>query len=279
MKVFAGEVLTASQQPNNLRFPDQGELQENGFSSEVEGLQKRPPSVHLKRLMESITGKPSFHLIHRDDVERYMAMTDNQTIRVWDLAGNPLTVNAPEGLSYLTTTNPRKDLRLVTVADYTFVVNRNVIVKAATDRWPTRPNEAFLWIKTGQYGKTYKITLTFTDGKTQLMTFTTPDGTDAKDSPKVAANYIRDQFLDQALNGLPTVIEGVTSRAPTYVNPTATENGGLYLTPKTGYTISKIAIEDGFNGQSVIGFMASAQRFNQLPPQCLDGYVVSSTNC
>lgn len=264
-----------SQQPNNLRFPDQGELQENGFSSEVEGLQKRPPSVHLKRLMESITGKPSFHLIHRDEVERYMAMTDNQIIRVWDLAGNELTVNAPEGLSYLTTTNPRKDLRLVTVADYTFVVNRNVTVKASTERWPTRPNEAFLWVKTGQYGKTYNITITFSNGTTQLLTFTTPDGTDAKDSPKVAANYIRDQFLDQALNGPVTNPDATPpTRGPTYLVPTATENGGLYLNPKAGYTISKIAIEDGFNGQSVIGFMQSAQRFNQLPPQCLDGYVV-----
>ncbi|MGR3967821.1 hypothetical protein FW800_25655 [Pseudomonas sp. 910_23] len=263
-----------SQQPNNLRFPDQGEIQENGFSSEVEGLQKRPPTVHLKRIMGAIPGNPAFHLVHRDAIERYMVMTDNKTVRVWDLAGNEIVVSAPEGLSYLATTNPREDLRLVTVADYTFVVNRKITVKAATERWPTRPNEAFLWVKTGQYGKSYKITITFSNGTTQVLTFTTPDGTDAKDSPKVAANYIRDQFLDQALNGTATVIAGITSRAPTYLVPTATENGGLYLTPKPGYTISKIAIEDGFNGQSIMGFMQNAQRFNQLPPQCLDGYVV-----
>ncbi|WP_338807233.1 hypothetical protein V8U11_10895 [Pseudomonas chlororaphis] len=263
-----------SQQPNNLRFPDQGEIQENGFSSEVEGLQKRPPTVHLKRIMGTFPGNPAFHLIHRDAVERYMVMTDNKTLRVWDLAGNEITVNSPEGLTYLATTNPREDLRLVTVADYTFVVNRKVVVKAATERWPVRPNEAFLWVKTGQYGKSYKITITFSNGTVQYLTFTTPDGTDAKDSPKVAANYIRDQFLDQALNGTSTVIAGIPSRGPTYLVPTATENGGLYLTPKAGYSISKVAIEDGFNGQSIMGFMQNAQRFNQLPPQCLDGYVV-----
>jgi hypothetical protein len=265
-----------SQQPNNLRFPDQGETQENGFSSEVEGLQKRPPSVHLKRLMESITNKPAFHLIHRDETERYMAMTDNQSIRVWDLAGNALSVSAPEGLSYLATSNPRKDLRLVTVADYTFVVNRNVVVKAATSRWATRPNEAFVWIKTGQYGKSYRVKIFYTNGTAQSLLYVTPDGTNAADSPKVASDYIRDQFLDQALNGrtIPDPVTGVPTLNPSYVVPTATENGGLYLTPKAGYTISKITIEDGFNGQSVIGFMQSVQRFNQLPPQCLDGYVV-----
>ncbi|WP_459606244.1 phage nozzle protein, partial [Enterobacter hormaechei] len=32
-----------SQQPEILRYPEQGTLQVNGWSSETEGLQKRPP--------------------------------------------------------------------------------------------------------------------------------------------------------------------------------------------------------------------------------------------
>ena len=39
-----------SQQPDIIRFADQVEEQINGFSSEVDGLQKRPPTVHIKRL-------------------------------------------------------------------------------------------------------------------------------------------------------------------------------------------------------------------------------------
>uniref|UniRef100_A0AB38ZD22 Uncharacterized protein n=1 Tax=Klebsiella phage vB_KpnP_KP17 TaxID=3116927 RepID=A0AB38ZD22_9CAUD len=39
-----------SQQPEILRYPEQGSLQVNGWSSETEGLQKRPPMVFIKSL-------------------------------------------------------------------------------------------------------------------------------------------------------------------------------------------------------------------------------------
>lgn len=261
-----------SQQPNNLRFPEQAEVQENGFSSEVEGLQKRPPTVHLGRLTESLSGNPAFHLIHRDSTERYIAMLDGTGVAVWDLNGKAMTVSFPEGLSYLRTPNPRENLRLVTIADYTFIVNRTVTVEDSGETWPTRPNEAFVWVKVGQYGKTYKLTVKLTNGVSQVMTYTSPDGTDAADSPKVAADYIRDQFFDQAQQGI--LDEATQVRKPTYLIPTKTENGGLYLLPKPGYTIASLSIEDGYNGQSMIGFMGSVQRFNQLPPQCFNGYTV-----
>ena len=41
-------VQGVSQQPPLLRFPEQLEEQINGFSTEVSGLQKRVPTVHLK---------------------------------------------------------------------------------------------------------------------------------------------------------------------------------------------------------------------------------------
>lgn len=53
-----------SQQPDILRFPDQGATQINGFSSEVRGLQKRPPTKHVARLGDSIGAaiNPLVHL-------------------------------------------------------------------------------------------------------------------------------------------------------------------------------------------------------------------------
>uniref|UniRef100_UPI001F42DCD7 phage nozzle protein n=1 Tax=Escherichia coli TaxID=562 RepID=UPI001F42DCD7 len=39
-----------SQQPEILWYPEQGTLQVNGWSSETEGLQKRPPMVFIKSL-------------------------------------------------------------------------------------------------------------------------------------------------------------------------------------------------------------------------------------
>ncbi|PTS86436.1 hypothetical protein DBR00_02455 [Pseudomonas sp. HMWF032] len=250
-----------SQQPDTLRFPDQGDYQENGFSSEVEGLQKRPPTVHRARLGAPFTDNPLIHPINRDAAERYLVAVQQGALKVWDLHGNPKVVTAPEGYGYLSSANPRDDIRCVTIADYTFIVNRKVIVTDdPLDKWPSRPNEAFIWVKQGQYGKTYTVTVSFSDGASQVITYTTPDGSQAAHALSVDSGAIRNQLVAAANSPRLTAI--------------ATENGGVYLTPKAGFTISKIAIQDGFNGNSMVGFMGSVQRFNQLPPQCYPDYVV-----
>jgi len=49
-----------SQQPQHLRLPGQGELQENGWSSSVEGLTKRNPA--MLALLFSTTEFDNFYL-------------------------------------------------------------------------------------------------------------------------------------------------------------------------------------------------------------------------
>ncbi|WP_323166717.1 hypothetical protein, partial [Pseudomonas bubulae] len=62
-----------SQQPDILRFSNQGKLQINGWSSETEGLQKRPPTTFVKRLgaVGMFGAKPLIHLVNRDAAEQY----------------------------------------------------------------------------------------------------------------------------------------------------------------------------------------------------------------
>ena len=74
-----------SQQPDIIRFADQVEEQINGFSSEVDGLQKRPPTVHIKRLgdrVDPLTTK--YHVINRDETEQYILGMSSGTLKVWE---------------------------------------------------------------------------------------------------------------------------------------------------------------------------------------------------
>lgn len=114
-----------SQQPPLLRFPEQLEEQINGFSTEVSGLQKRVPTVHLKTLTDlNLTkgSKPLVHFIDRDKQQKYMVVFANNTVKIYDMKGNEKTVNI-EDAAYLATNTPRDNLRVMTVADYTFVLN------------------------------------------------------------------------------------------------------------------------------------------------------------
>lgn len=115
-----------SQQAPSMRLPTQCELQENAFSSIVEGLKKRPPTQHLARLTTNTASDAFVHVINRDSSERYILVIYNGDLEVYDFTGTKKTVSFPNGKSYLTNTLPREGFAAVTVADYTFVVNKGI---------------------------------------------------------------------------------------------------------------------------------------------------------
>lgn len=150
-----------SQQPDIIRFPDQVEELINGFPSEVEGLQKRPPTIHIARLGDSMgNNKVRYHVINRDENEQYILEMRSGSLRVWDLDGNAKTVNIKEDASYLTVTDPIKEFRAVTVADYTFILNNTIKTAMTDDLSPDTNNGKVLFdVRGTAYGKTYEIWL------------------------------------------------------------------------------------------------------------------------
>lgn len=121
-----------SQQAPSMRLPTQAEVQENAFSSIVEGLKKRPPTVHLAKLTSATVGDAFVHVINRDAQERYIIIIFNGDLKVYDFNGAEKTVNFPNGKAYLAHTTPREGFSTVTVADYTFIVNKNVKTSLST---------------------------------------------------------------------------------------------------------------------------------------------------
>lgn len=115
-----------SQQSPSMRLPTQCEVQENAFSSIVEGLKKRPPTQFLAKLSSASVGDAYIHVINRDSTERYIVVVYGSDLKVYDFSGNEKTVSFPNGKGYLTASVPREGFAAVTVADYTFFVNKTV---------------------------------------------------------------------------------------------------------------------------------------------------------
>lgn len=77
-----------SQQPDIIRFPDQVTELINGFPNEVEGLQKRPPTIHVKRISDRVdSSKKKYHIINRDETEQYILQLGSGEFQVFDLNG------------------------------------------------------------------------------------------------------------------------------------------------------------------------------------------------
>ncbi|MDE3021850.1 MAG: hypothetical protein KGI54_08325 [Pseudomonadota bacterium] len=118
-----------SQQAPTVRQEGQSSIQVNGSSSIVEGLGKRHPSNFVGVLSSSYSASDFIHFIHRDAVEKYtVRISSSGSIQVWGIDGSSRTVTTPNGTGYITTSNPQANLMAITIADYTFIVNKTVTV-------------------------------------------------------------------------------------------------------------------------------------------------------
>lgn len=251
-----------SQQPAILRLPEQLEEQINGYSTEVGGLQKRAPTVHIKNLFvsPSSTYRPLVHVVKRDEEEKYIMIFDgNGSCKIYDEDGKEykVTIDA-KSASYLSDVDPRKYLKCITIADYTFIVNTKKKVAMTgkvwdSGRWKDTQGALFN-VKSGQYGRTYACII----NDVTIATYTTPDGSNASDSTKVDVNWIAEQLATSARSNGWTVETG---------------DSWLYV-KKAGTTIKTVKIKDGYNGMSMFGIYHAVQNFNNLPRSAPDGFTV-----
>jgi hypothetical protein len=119
-----------SQQPASLRHPSQAELVENAYPSVALGLGKRPPTEHVAKISNEVLDNAFVTTLNRDATERYSLVVTDGVIQVFDqFTGETKTLNPSYSMDYLTGINPAEDAVVVTVADYSFVVNKKKVVK------------------------------------------------------------------------------------------------------------------------------------------------------
>ncbi|QVW21420.1 hypothetical protein KJF94_16020 [Pseudomonas hormoni] len=253
-----------SQQPDILRFSNQGEFQENGWSSETEGLQKRPPTTFRKRLgnIGLFGAKPLIHLVNRDEKEQYYMVFTGTGINVVDLFGNSYSVRGYDG--YANCDHPRDDLRLITVADYTFVVNRLKVVSMNSTLtqagYPSLTSRAIVNVRGGQYGRTLTVNVNGSVVANVVM----PNGNAVEQVAQTDAQFIANSIANQVnATGLWKAEAG-----PGWV---------LIEARAVGTVINQITTADGYANQLLSGFIYQVQTFSKLPLQCKDGYLVEIT--
>ena len=157
-----------SQQPDNLRFPGQCDEQINAWATVVEGLVKRPPTTYTKKITTDSTDSDKLftHFVKRSEQNQYCVAVSLGGVGVINTADGTQVSVAVTSIAntYLSlgssVTNPLADLRALTVADYTFLVNKKRVVEKATNseqKSTPPPDEALIVVKLGDYEKSYNV--------------------------------------------------------------------------------------------------------------------------
>jgi hypothetical protein len=247
-----------SQQPYALRLASQAEIQENAYSSVVEGLRKRSGTTHRAKLTTAPAGSLFTHVINRDSTERYLVLVGNGDLKVYDLVtGTERTVAFPNGKTYLSASDPATAFKAVTIADYTFIVNRTKTIAEASTLSPAQNPDALVWIKQGAYGTKYTVNLAGT-----AFTVTTPDGS--------TAAHINDIQTDKIAADLITAMNTTANQAIYTFN----REGSTIRIRKKDNSDFTITVSDSQGDQAMRLVKGSVQRFSDLPAKAFDGFSV-----
>ncbi len=159
-----------SQQPPALRLASQAEAVINCLPSPVEGLKKRPSMQHEALLFTGTalnsgkTNRPFVHMVDRDGTVKYMIIiyetSSGPAIKVCDLDGTTYTPSTPDGVTYLDVTgSPSEQIRVASIADFTFIVNREKKVIMDTALSPVWGTKSMVFIKAANYDTEYSVNL------------------------------------------------------------------------------------------------------------------------
>jgi len=246
-----------SQQPAALRLASQAESVINCMPSPVEGLKKRPPMYNVARMFAGSAGagRPFVHIVDRDGAVRYMILIQDGAIRVFDLNGVEQTVTTPDGVGYLNINNasdPSNQFRVASVADVTFIVNREQTVAMANTTSPTWGTKSMVFCKTADYATTYRITVNST-----TVSYTTANsGGAAPDSVTIASNLA--SSLSSALGA------GWTISSQDYIVKIQKNDGGDYTLSAT----------DSRTAEGTIALKGTTDSISDLPLLAEHGFII-----
>jgi len=184
-----------SQQPEKTRLPGQCTLSENLRPDIVRGLINRQGTEASAELTAALLSSYSkWYYYNRGTNEEYFISIEAGTgdLKVWSPSGVQHIVNVEAGASnYIGSPNPRKFLRLMTIGDYTFIVNTEKKVYASSSTSPPISHKAIIYCQFMDYGQ--RVQLYIDDAL--VATYCAPDGGDASHHYYVNPEYVIERLM------------------------------------------------------------------------------------
>ena len=238
-----------SQASDSSKQSDHADIQDNADSNPVVGLVKRSGIQHITNLSTSTLGNVHIQTINRDLNEQYVAIFSNGNVKVYELNGTEKTVNKPDGTTYLNTSNPRNEIKTVTIADFTFVVNTSVTTAMDTTLSAGNITQAVIFIKQVSNDTVYSVTV---------------DGVTVTDDTTNDSSLSTAQVANDLANGLSSGLSGFN----------IARNGSVIHVKKTDGSNFSIDGSDTQGNTQLQVVKNSVQRFTDLPTVSPNGYVV-----
>jgi hypothetical protein len=248
-----------SGQPFTLRLPSHAEVVENAVLSADLGLDKRPPTEFVADLGGTSLGDAHIHEFDRAaDDQGFLMLDGSGNIKVFDRDGAEATVSVTATNSnYINSiSDPKTELKCVTISDYTFIINTTVSPAMLTSTFPvTTAARALVWVRQSLINVPYTINVWANSEKTSLIVSGTY-------TPATAANT---NTITIAAD-LAADINGTSAM-------TASTMGSLIMIDRTSGDFF-LEVIDGEGNDALVLIDGRVDAPQNLPPTAREGYQV-----
>lgn len=238
-----------SEQPDSLKLPGQLRSCTNFYPDPTFGLAKRPGLRGIGALNNSYSTGVWFPIL-RDEEEKYICQISRDgLLSIWDAdSGIQQTLNTvtTAARDYIRHTSD-EDMGVLQINDYTFVLNRRIMVAEAATTSPAITPYGFLTVGAVGYNTKYRVTL---DGVNFDL--------DTTDNPATRLS------TEVVVNGLATVINA----GPTYV---AIAVGRHVHIRRANNADFRIEATGGTSGGALEAFKGTVGSVAQLPTTFING--------
>ena len=250
-----------SQSSDATKKPDHCDIQDNASSDPVLGLVKRSGTQFVSNLIDNelSIGNAKVHMINRDATERYVVIFTPNNVRVFELDGTQKIVHKPDGVSYLSCSDPRSQIKTITIADFTFVVNTTVTAAMDTALSAGSGTQAIVFFNQVSDNTSYTVDINGTIASHNTST-------DNPLSTSTVANSIRNKLL------------GINGESPTSGSAltgfTITRNGPVLRIRRDNDGDFTVSTSDTQGSSQITTVKNAVQQFTDLPTVSPNGMVV-----
>lgn len=158
-----------------------------------------------------------------------------------------------KNMRYLLSAFPKYELKALTIADFTFLLNTLTIPAMDSALSPVRTEEGLVFVRAGEYGSTYEVKI---DGTVRATYITSTTDVLTLSTTNIATELYNDLV---AWGG---------------AGFTFTRSGSTIWIQKTGAAYT-LASTDSQGGNSLFTFKETTPRFSDLPVEAPNGFVIA----
>lgn len=248
-----------SQQPPQVRAKGQLTEMLNSRPDVVDGAIPRPSTWFGKRLKASFPALTKFYDYDRGDDESYlMALEPDGTLNIFDIEGNEQIVNIDSDVvSYMTNSDPRSNIKMLTISDFTFLLNTTKVVAESSSNTTANSNTAIVYVKFMDYQQRQQI---FINGNSRAS-YISPDGSVTEHLALVAPAHVAGHLktdLENNLGGSWTIIQ---------------EDSCLFISRDDGADFS-IYTEDEVGGANLVALKDTISSTADLSPKAPEDFII-----